>query len=100
LFAASQILSPFERLPAAFALGPAGEDYLVAFLDDADESLRQAALLILLLLESVAGIGAPERCLACLSSKMPRVRLTAARALEAFAQPGQFAALVVELVND
>src|SRR5262249_32195442 len=44
--------------------------------------------------------GLPARCLACLSSRMPRVRLTAARGLECFADPAAFAAFVVELCND
>ena len=37
--------------------------------------------------------GTAARCLACLASRMPRLRLTAARALEALAEPGAFALL-------
>src|SRR5262249_36980725 len=42
----------------------------------------------------------PVRCLACLSSRMPRVRLTAARALECFADGDAFRRFVVDLFND
>lgn len=97
---AAQVLGADERLIAAFTLQAAGEDQLAAFLDDADETLRTRALLLLLLRERKAHQGSPVRCLACLSSKMPRVRLTAARALEAFADPAAFRQFVVELFND
>ena len=76
---AKKVLTPGERLVAALTLGPAGEDQLVVFLDDADENLRNLALLLLMLLELKDNQGTPARCLACLSSLMPRVRLTAAR---------------------
>src|SRR5262249_29100065 len=69
---ASQVLTPDERLIAALTLGPAGEDQLTVFLDDADESLRNRALLLLMLLEVTSHQGTPARCLACLSSRMPR----------------------------
>jgi ParB family chromosome partitioning protein len=84
---AGQVLSTQERLVAAFTLGPAGEDQLVVFLDSNEEPIRNQALLLLLLLELKANGGAPTRILACLSSKMPRVRLTAAGALECFGVP-------------
>jgi ParB family chromosome partitioning protein len=97
---AAQVLSADERLAAALTLGPAGEDQLVVFLDDADESIRQRALILLMLLELRTHRSRPTRCLACLSSRMPRVRLTAARALEAFADPGTFLRFVAGLVNE
>jgi ParB family chromosome partitioning protein len=97
---AAEVLSQDERFVAAFTLGPAGEDRLAAFLDEADEGLRTRALLLLLLLELKAPHEAPERCLACLSARPPRVRLTAARALERFADPAAFRDFVVQLVND
>jgi ParB family chromosome partitioning protein len=97
---AAPILSPEERLTAALMLGPAGEDQLVAFLDAAEEPVRNHALLLMMLLELKANSGTPARCLACLSSRMPRVRLTAARALETFAHADDFREFVVQLFND
>ncbi|MBL8798710.1 MAG: HEAT repeat domain-containing protein [Planctomycetia bacterium] len=91
-----------ERLGAAFALGAAGEDQLIAFLDDAGISAenRTWTLLLLLLRELAAHDGTPRRCLACLASQLPRTRLAAARALESFADSKEFLAFVTELVND
>lgn len=97
---AGQVLSPGERLVAAFTLGQVGEEQLVVFLDSEDEKLRNWALLLLMLLEMKAHQGTPARCLACLSSRMPRVRLTAARALESFADPAAFRQFVVQLFNE
>lgn len=94
------MLTDAARLAAALALGPAGEDRLVAFLDSPDDSLRQRALLVLMLLELTSGTGEPTRCLACLASKNPRARLTAARAVESFADPKAFEEFVVSLFND
>ena len=97
---AGEVLSKEDQLTAALTLGPAGEDQLAVFLDGPDEELRTRALLLLLLLELAAPLtyplppggrgrvrGAPTHCLTCLSARPPRVRLTAARALERFADP-------------
>ena len=97
---AAQVLTADQRLTAAFALGPAGEDQLVVFLDAVEEPLRTRALLLLMLLEMKANEGSPARCLACLSSRTPRVRLTAARALECFSNRAVFLEFVVQLFND
>jgi ParB family chromosome partitioning protein len=97
---AAAVLSKEERFVAAFTLGAAGADALAAFLDDPDEGLRTRALVLLMLLELAAPREAPDRCLACLAAGPPRVRLTAARALERFADPAAFAEFVVALVND
>jgi ParB family chromosome partitioning protein len=121
---AAQVLSPADRLVAALTLGPAGEDQLAGFLDDNDEALRNQALVLLMLQElkaagkkedktpktgflssflpaaMKAGAATPSRCLACLSSRMPRVRLTAARGLECYADPAAFLEFVVQLFND
>jgi ParB family chromosome partitioning protein len=97
---AAEVLGKDERLAAAFSLGPAGEDQLAVFLDDADEAVRTRALLLLMLLELAAPRGGPTRCLACLAARSPRVRLSAARALERFAEPAAFRDFVVQLVND
>lgn len=97
---AAEVLTSTERLVAALTLGPAGEDQLVVFLDDADEKVRNQAMLLLMLTELKASQPTPTRCLACLSSRMPRVRLTAARGLETFSDPEAFGKFVVELFND
>jgi ParB family transcriptional regulator, chromosome partitioning protein len=97
---ARQVLKPEEQLIGALTLGPAGEDQLVVFLDDADEKIRNQALLLLMMLELKTHEGTPARSLACLSSRMPRVRLTAARALECFADPPAFLQFMVQLFND
>jgi ParB family chromosome partitioning protein len=96
----AEALPAEDRFAAAFTLGPAGEGALSAFLDDADEALRTRALLLMMLLELQAPGEAPDRCLACLSARPPRVRLTAARGLERFADPGAFRHFVVNLIND
>ena len=70
---AAEVLSRDEQFVAAFTLGPAGEDRLAVFLDDADEALRTRALVLLMLLELKAPKGAPARCLACLSARPARV---------------------------
>src|SRR5207249_8968561 len=85
--AAAEVLSKDELLVAALALGPAGEDRLALFLDDTDEALRTRALVVQMLLELKSPLGAPSRCLTCLSARSPRVRLAAARALERYAGP-------------
>jgi ParB family chromosome partitioning protein len=95
---ARAILEPLDLLAACLACG--ADDALATLLDDADESLRTATLLVHLLLELADPRGAPTRCMACLSSRMPRVRLAAARALEVIAQPDEFARFVVETIND
>jgi ParB family chromosome partitioning protein len=97
---AGEVLSKEEQLVAAFTLGPAGEDQLAVFLDEPDEGLRNQALLIFMLLELALPQGAPVRCLTCLSARPARVRLTAARALEAFADRTAFRDFVIDLVND
>jgi ParB family chromosome partitioning protein len=97
---AGRVLSKDQQLVTALALGPAGEEQLAVFLDADDEALRQRALLVQMLLELKAPRGAPARCLACLAARPPRVRLTAARALERFADPAAFREFVVQLFND
>lgn len=89
-----------EAFAATVALGPAAGSALAVYLDHADEALRNRALLALLLLELTDTDGVPEKALECLSAKGPRFRLTGARAVEAFADPAAFRAVVVEVVND
>src|SRR5439155_19863614 len=63
---AAAVLSAQERLVAALTLSAAGEDQLVVFLDDAEETLRHQALLLLMLRELKTRQPTPTRCLACL----------------------------------
>ncbi len=96
---ASRFLTSEERLVASLTLGQMGEDQLVVFLDDNDQTLQQQALLLLMLLELKDNNGSPTRCLAALSSRLPRVRLTAAQVLETFLSPENMLKFVVNLVN-
>ena len=95
-----KVLPAKERMAAAVALGPAGEDQLVAVLDHADERARTHALLLLMLLELKLGGEVPSRCLAALASREPRVRLRAARGLDNYRDPGLFLQYVARLFAD
>jgi ParB family chromosome partitioning protein len=89
-----------RALAAAVCIGRQADDLLTAGLDHGDEKARGRALLLMMMIEGAENDGLPDRCLAALSSAHPRVRLSAARALEAFADAAAFAAFVVELLND
>ena len=89
-----------QGLAASIALGEKAADLFMAYLDHEDPRVRNRALLAMMLIESSEQDGAPDRGLAALSSAHPRVRLTAARALESFADPTAFASFVLELLND
>ncbi len=95
-----KIISIGGQIAAALALGPAGEGQLIAFLDDPKDEVRARALLLLMMREWKAPQGNAARVLACLASRTPRLRLTAARAIEALADPTGFTGFVVSLVND
>ncbi|MBL9104629.1 MAG: HEAT repeat domain-containing protein [Myxococcales bacterium] len=90
--------SPDLGLHAALALGL--DDVFMAFLDHANDKVRDKALLIILMREMVEGDGVPDRCLAALSSAHPRVRLVAAQALEHFGDDAAFSKFVADLTND
>jgi ParB family chromosome partitioning protein len=94
------VLTVLERLAAAMALGPAGEDWLILFLDHENEPVRNLALLLLLIKEWKAPDGTAARLRACLAARSPRMRLTAARGLETLSDPAGFAAFVVQMIND
>jgi ParB family chromosome partitioning protein len=98
--AAGAVLSEGDRLVACLTLGPAGEDRLVVFLDDEKEAARDRALMLLLFKEWKDPQGTTARALAALSCRLPRMRLTAARALESLAEPAAFPDFVVRQVND
>jgi ParB family transcriptional regulator, chromosome partitioning protein len=76
-----------EVLYAALALGAPADDMRLSFLDHADEGVRGRALLIVILIAARDRGSAAARCLGALSAENPRVRLTAARALEVLAEP-------------
>jgi ParB family chromosome partitioning protein len=82
-----KVVSVGEQIAAALALGAAGEDRLVIFLDDNREEVRSRALILMMMREWKDPDGDATRCLACLASRTPRIRLTAARALEVFYGP-------------
>jgi ParB family chromosome partitioning protein len=87
-------------LHASLALGDSATDVFLSYLDHDDAMVQGRALLLMMLVESSEQDGVPDRCLAALSSRHPRTRLTAARALESFADAQRFAAWVTELFND
>ncbi len=90
-----------RTVAAAVSLGRQAGDLLAAFLDHpGEERIRLRALLLMMLVEWSEHGSVPERGLTALASAHPRVRLAAARALEAFAEPTAFRAFVVELLND
>ena len=89
---------PGDALIAALALD--ADDLFLAYLDHTDTAVRARALRLLMLQEWSENDGVPDRCLAALSSADPRVRLTAARALEHFGDLDAFALFVVALMND
>ena len=98
--AGGKIISVGGQVAAALALGAAGEDRLVIFLDDPKEEVRSRALLLMMIREWKDPRPSAPRALPCLSSRTPRLRLTAARGIEALADPVAFAGFVVGLVND
>lgn len=98
--AAGKVQGLAERVTAAIALGPSGEDRLVVYLDEPNDEARARALLVLMMREWKDPQASPSRCLACLASRFPRFRLIAARALESLPDPAAFAAFVAGLVND
>lgn len=87
-------------LAATVALGANVGDRLAVFLDHPEESIRDRALLVQMLLERAGNSPTPGRCLEVLSARGPRFRITAAQGLEAFANPEAFRDFVVKLVSD
>jgi ParB family chromosome partitioning protein len=96
----AKVLPSKERLAAALALGPAGEDQLVTMLDHADVRARTHAFLLLMLLELKAPAGVPSRCLACLACIDARTRLRAARGLDSYRDETLFLQFVKSLFDD
>jgi ParB family chromosome partitioning protein len=99
------LVSVGERIAAALALGSAGEDRMAVYLDDTREEVRSRALILMMMRECKDPDGNASRCLACLASRTPRIRLTAARALEVFygsemQDPKSKMEWTTELLND
>ncbi|MCA9691600.1 MAG: HEAT repeat domain-containing protein [Myxococcales bacterium] len=100
LFASGDAEVPaMMRLYAALALGVQAEDVFAAFLDHSSEPVRERAMLLLLMSELAENDGVPDRCLAALAAAHPRVRLTAALALENFGDAELFTQFVCEQFN-
>src|SRR5262249_55018428 len=97
---AGKVLREGEQIAAALALGASGDDRLVLALDDTRDEVRFRALLLLMMRGWKDPDGTAARGLACLSSRTPRLRLTAARAVETLAEPAAFEPFLVGLVND
>ena len=93
-------LTRWRTFQAAVGLGDGAAERLLELLDDKDSDVRKRALRFHLMAAWAQGPEGPARCLAMLSSAHPRVRLTAARALETITDRDAFSALVVEHVND
>ncbi len=87
-----------DQLIAAYALREQSQDRFLAFVDGG-ASTRNWALALVLLLELSEHEGVPERCVSLLSAQQPRVRLTAAQAIEAYAEQPEFYAWVYRTVN-
>lgn len=98
--AAAKALTEKDLLLAAAVSGPAGEIRLAGLLDSGTSWVRQAAFLTLLARDWRAHAGTPSRLLAALAAQNPRIRLAAARGIEAFADPAAFAHYLLEFVND
>jgi len=93
---ARQVLQPADLLAAALGLGAAGEPQLVALLDHPLAAVREAVLVVVLMLELKAHQGAPRRLLACLAAGTATTRLAAAAALERFGNPPALLGLITE----
>lgn len=87
-----------SALVAALTLD--AEDIFLSYLDHRDDTIRQRALILLLMMEWRENDGVPDRCLAALASADPRVRLAGATALEHFSDLDAFGAHVVSTFND
>jgi ParB family transcriptional regulator, chromosome partitioning protein len=98
--AGGKILSVDEQIAAALAIGATGEDRLAVYLDDTRDEVRLRALILLMMLEWKDPDGTAVRCLACLASRTPRIRLTAARAVETLAEAASQESFVAGLLND
>jgi ParB family chromosome partitioning protein len=95
--------SPLEnkdRLTVAAALGDDTENQLVQLLDVQSIPLANSALLILLCRDWLKHDGTPRRILAALAARDARIRLVAAKALQAFADPERLGSVIAEVFND
>jgi ParB family chromosome partitioning protein len=87
---AKPVLTPHERLAAAFVLGDAGAEAMSVLLDDDNADLRSHAKLLLQLRDTRRPTGVPSNCIACLSSRHVAVRLGGAVSLMFFHDPAVF----------
>ena len=89
--------APDAALFAALALND--RDRILAALDSDSAVITKLATRMILMIEWREGDAVPDWCLAALSSQSPRVRLVAARALEAFGDPAAFEAVILDQLN-
>ena len=100
VFAADCPLTPVHKVTAALCYeGAAENQFAFMTLDHGELWISNGGLLTLLMRDWLNHDGTPERILACLSARSPRVRLLAADAILAFEDPKQLQALIVDVVN-
>ncbi|MGI9471753.1 MAG: HEAT repeat domain-containing protein [Rubripirellula sp.] len=95
-----ETLTELELLKAAVAFGTLAEDQLIRMLDAKPSSIRNAAFLTLLFRDWRSHSETPARVLSALSAQDPRLRLSAARILERFADPVALGSEVEAIFND
>ncbi|WP_442509912.1 HEAT repeat domain-containing protein [Novipirellula sp. SH528] len=96
---ASAVLDENAILLAACAYGSASETRLAALLDSNSSWIRNAALFVLLSRDFRDHDGTPRRILFALTCQPPRLRLWAARALEAFGNEAAYGEVMLGLLN-
>ncbi len=96
---ATKVLEEKDRLMAAVAYGAKTQSHLIAMLDSSTAWIRNAAFLVLLMRDRQNGDGA-SRVLAALSASDARLRLAAAKAIEAFAGKQPVVNCLVNFLND
>ena len=89
----------WHQLMVAVAAGDAGERQLVRQMDGYPV-VANAAFLVLVFREWLQPTGTPSRLIACLGTRDPRLRLLAARGLQAYSDAGEFAEFISYVVND
>ena len=89
-----------DRLLVAVALGGETENQLVQMLDLNDIGRANAALIILLCRDWLNHDGTPRRIVAALAARDARIRLIAAKALQAFHDESELVEVILEVFND
>ena len=100
LFSPQASLGERNRLIASVVLDSASESELAAIIDGAEEDVRNAALIVILVRDWLQHDGSPRRLTGCLAAKCSRVRLLAASAVEKFVDSDQLHGVLASLFND